>query len=173
MPSESTIRDLKAAIREVEYRKHLIDEEYNALLTTLRYFEAHEESSQDEHSGILDKAKGVASRLPDVQFRRSRQEPGSGSASNKLRDAIYEILSAERPIHRSVILDRLTERGIVIPGRNPSNNLGAHLSIDPRFISVSRGVWDLADSAVAADRSEWDDESYVDEEQDESDDVPW
>ena len=173
MPSESTIRDLKAAIREVEERKRQIDEEHRALLTALRYFEGQGESPEGERLGILDKAKGVTSQLPQVQFRRAREGADSTSASNELRDAIYEILSAEGSLQRPMIVQRLREKGIMIPGRNPINNLGAHLSIDPRFVRVSRGVWGLSDSAVGADGPNWGVDSGVGEERDDSDDVPW
>lgn len=173
MASESTIRDLKAAIGEVEERKRQIDEEHRALLTALRYFEGQEESPEGERSGILDRARGVTSRLPEVQFRRAREGARSGGTSNELRDAIYEILSTEGPLHRGVILELLEEKGVKIPGNNPNNNLGAHLSIDPRFIIIRRGVWGLADSAVEGDGSEWGTDSDVGEERDDSDDVPW
>ena len=173
MSSESTIEDLKAALRDLGEKRRRINSEYRALLTALRYFEGQEGSSQGDHSDTLDIAMGGTSRLPEAQSRRSREESHSGNTSNQLRDAIYEILRTERPLRRLAIAQRLRERGVTIPGRNPINNLGAHLSLDPRFISVRRGVWDLADPGADTHRSDWGSESRIGEEQDESDVLPW
>ena len=43
MTSDSTIKDLKAAIDNVEAKKRVIDEQHNALVTALEYFENIEE----------------------------------------------------------------------------------------------------------------------------------
>lgn len=73
-----------------------------------------------------------------------------------------------------------------IPGQSPINNVGAHLSLDPRFMSVGRGVWDLADPQEHDEPShpepfDFDDEAdqqgHVleddDDQADEEDNVPW
>ena len=128
MARQSTIRDLRDALRDVEIRKRQIEEEYQALAATLRYFESLTEGQS----------------RPQYPSTQSGGVPSRGSSS-ELRDAIYEILTAEGPLHRMEIYDRLVERGIRVPGREPINNVGAHLSIDPRFKNVDRGEWGLSD----------------------------
>lgn len=117
----------------------------------------------------------------------ARVRPDQARVSN-LGDAIYQILTAERPLHRREVYERLVEMGMTIPGRDPVNNVGAHLSLDPRFMSVGGGVWDLADPPEhdESDRPEpvdFDDETdrpgrvlEDDDDQyegDEEDSVPW
>ena len=64
---------------------------------------------------------------------------------NDLTDAIHRILSADGPLHRKVILERVEQAGFHIGGANPLTSLGAYLSTDARFASVSRGCWGLTD----------------------------
>ena len=144
MSNESTIHDLKVAIREVEVKKRQIDEDHRALVATLRYFERQESGTQ-----------------------QPPQHTDSPSPSNELRTAIHEILSAEGPLHRSDIYRRLTEKGVDVPGRDPINNIGAHLSFDDRFNSVVRGVWGLANA------SDYEPDTGVENESNEELDVPW
>ena len=167
MPNESTIRDLKDAIREVVERKRQVDEEHNALLTTLRYFEGQGNSQSAEGAVSVDKSSVGNDMISSSSGTRS------DNSANELREAIYEILSAERPLHRRVIYGFLREKGIYVSGKDPLGNVSAHLSLDPRFENVGRGLWDLATAPPAVDWSEWDDEAGVGGEQSESDDVPW
>ena len=67
------------------------------------------------------------------------------SESGKLDDAIFAVLSAERPLHRRVIYNRVVEMGVTVRGEHAINNLGAHMSHDPRFRSLGGGMWDLVD----------------------------
>ena len=127
MSNQSTINALKDAIQEMEERKRQIDADHRALVATLRYFERQEQG-------------------PQVLQPSSRSEDGhysSSQSSNELRDAMYDILSVEGPLHRMEIHRRLTEKGVHVPGRDPINNVGAHLSFDDRFENVGRGVWGL------------------------------
>ena len=120
MPSTSTIADLKAALRDIDEKERLLDEQRRAISMTLSYFE------------------GSGADLP--------QPVGSEGSSANLRDAIHEILSEDRPLHRRDIHDRLVERGVRIAGRDPVNNVDAHLSLDERFESLGDGQWTLAES---------------------------
>lgn len=126
MTNPSTINDLRAALKELEEKKRKIDEQYRNVAAVLQYFE---ESMGGPHP------------------------PPDQSRTSNLGDAIYEILSIERPLHRQEVHDRLKEMGMKIPGRDSVNNVGAHLSLDPRFKSVGGGVWDLTDPPVC-DESE-------------------
>ena len=119
------------------------------------------------------------------QGEGAHARPEQSRASN-LGDAIYQILTAEHPLHRQEVHRRLEEMGMRIPGQSPINNVGAHLSLDPRFMSVGRGVWDLADPPQDDEPSrpepfDFDDEAdqqgHVleddDDQADEEDNVPW
>lgn len=143
------IEALKAAIQEVEAQKRQIDADHQALVSTLHYFERQEQRPQ-------------ALRPHTQEYAYSPP-----SSSNELRTAIYEILSAEGPLHRSEIYERLTEKGVHVPGRDPVNNVGAHLSFDDRFNNVGRGVWGLANA------SDYESDTEIAGESDEQLDVPW
>ena len=218
MTSPSTIRDLRAALKELEEKKREIDEQYRSVAAALRYFEeskkgpsprTEEASTSNLGNAIYEvltverplhrqpiyerivemgvsvgglpsvdsqlsrdpRFRNVGKGMWDLSDPRARDEtkprillcgtgrissrardesegagvrPEQSSASN-LGDAIYQILRAERPLHRRQVYERLVEMGMTIPGRDPVNNVGAHLSLDPRFMSIGGGVWDLAD----------------------------
>ena len=118
MPSTSTIADLRSALRDIDEKKRFLDEQRSAISMTLSYFEG---SGAD-----------------------SPQTDGSDGTTANLRDAIHEILTEERPLHRRAIHDRLVERGVRIGGREPVNNVGAHMSLDERFESLGDGEWTLS-----------------------------
>ena len=96
----------------------------------------------------------------------------SGDGGN-LDDAIYAVLSAERPLHRRDIHDRVREMGVAIRGKDPVGNVSAHMSLDPRFQSVGGGLWDLVQPPTAENdnRNQPDDSQDDDDEREE--DVPW
>ena len=87
------------------------------------------------------------------------------SESGSLNDAIFAVLSAERPMHRRDIHDRVVEMGVRVRGQDPVNNVTAHMSHDPRFHSVGGGMWDLVDPPTNGD-------DYMQDEEEE-DNVPW
>ena len=150
MSNQSMIDALKVAIQEVESQKRQIDADHQALVSTLDFFERQGQEPQ-------------ALRPHAQQYGYSPP-----SSSNELRTAMYEILSTEGPLHRSLIHERLRQRGVRIPGRDPINNISAHLSNDDRFKNVGRGTWDLAntldDGVDTATEGDSDDETL---------DVPW
>ncbi len=198
MTSPSTIRDLRAALEELEEKKREIDEQYRNVAAALRYFEESvqgprpqtEEASTsnlgDAIYEVLTADRPLHRRkvyermvemrinvggLPSVDSQLSRDprfrnvgkgmwdlsEPPARDESKRPRirpepsrvsnlgDGIYQVLTTERPLHRRQVYERLEEMGMTIPGQDPVNNVGAHLSLDPRFMSVGGGVWDLAD----------------------------
>ena len=91
---------------------------------------------------------------------------GDMSDGGGLTDAIFAVLNAERPLHRREIYNRVVETGVTVRGESPINNIGAHMSHDPRFHSVGGGMWDLVDPPAANEDDRQDDE-------DEEDNVPW
>ncbi len=74
--------------------------------------------------------------------------------TRSMRDAMAEILRQEGPLHRREVHDRLVEMGVSVGGRDPVNNVGAHLSTDDRFRNVGRGMWDLSSSSDRTGGSE-------------------
>ena len=164
---ESTIRDLKVAIDRLQAEKQRIDEQVQALESSLRYFESQE--------------RGDAPPPPDATLPNSNQtrleavgqEPRQG-ADSSLRDAIADILSVDGTLHRRDIYERLVNRGVQIGGQNPISNVSAHLSIDSRFENVGRGLWQLAkqDEEATIFAADILNERSSDGEEDD-DDVPW
>lgn len=156
----ATIRQLKKELVILEGKKLEIDKQVEAVHATIQYLES---SPEDPGAGASRHAEGI-------------------------RDAIHEVLVAERPLHRKDIHDRLVAMGIHIGGNNPVNNVGAHLSLDPRFKNVGKGIWDLANdlNPVHNDNSQHstDDRHWLDTVKedgnspsiaslDDEDDLPW
>ena len=116
MSRETTIRDLRSKVRQLEGKKRDLDKEVEALHVAIRVFE---------------------------QNGQSRERQGS-SYARELTDAMADILGTERPLRREVILERLQERGIHVGGAKPVNSIGSYLSTDDRFRNVGKGLWMLA-----------------------------
>ena len=152
MPSPTTIQDIKTAIggiddeiRGMDERKAELLRQRGALVTTLQFF------------------GGNDADLPAT----SSSDGGSGS----MNDAIFAVLSAERPLHRRVIHDRVVEMGVTVRGRDPVSNVTAHMSLDPRFHSIGGGMWDFVDPpTTTAEEPNGDD---TQDNEDEEDNVPW
>ena len=198
MTSPSTIRDLRAALEELEEKKREIDEQYRNVAAALRYFEESvqgprpqtEEASTSNLGDAIYEVLSVerplhrrnvyermvemrinVGGLPSVDSQLSRdprfrnvgkgmwdlseppvQDEREGSRVSNLGDAIHEVLTAERPLHRRQVYERLVEMGISIGGQTPVDSVGARLSTDPRFKNVGGGVWDLSEPPVQDER---------------------
>lgn len=61
----------------------------------------------------------------------------------EITSTIEQLLIAEQPLHRSVILERVQSKDIYIGGNSPMNAISSYLSLDPRFKPVGRGMWAL------------------------------
>ena len=156
MPSPTTIQDLKTAIggiddeiRGMDERKAELLRQRGALVTTLQFF-----------------GGGDAGPPPPIAIAVGSPPPYNPYRSGSMNDAIFAVLSAERPLHRRVIHDRVVEMGVRVRGRDPVSNVTAHMSADPRFHSVGGGMWDLVDPTAANEDDTQDNE-------DEEDNVPW
>ena len=121
MSDEDIIRNLEAKIRGKEEERRRLDEVIAAMALTVR---------------VLRDEQATADRSPGSR-------PNSHAA--ELAAAIFDVLLAERPLHRRVILERVTQSGIYVGGRNPVAALGSYLSMDNRFENVARGVWTLVE----------------------------
>ena len=97
-------------------------------------------------------------------------DDGDQSEGGGLDDAIFAVLSAERPLHRREIYDRVRDMGVTVRGKDPVGNVSAHMSLDPRFQSVGGGLWDLTQPTTAETDNHQNDSQ--DEEEGEED-VPW
>ena len=65
--------------------------------------------------------------------------------SASLVDAIYNVLLAERPLHRNILLERVREMGFHVGGKTPVGAIGSYLSRDERFTNIGRGFWSLTE----------------------------
>ena len=88
----------------------------------------------------------IASLEQTIALFEGREATGRGQ-TKELTDAIHTVLTNERPLHRRVILDRVSEMGVIIANAQPLAYMAAYLSTDPRFINVGRGIWTLATDA--------------------------
>ena len=121
MSRESTIRDLRVKVKQLEAKKREIDKQVENLHGAIRVFEQNGDVEHVERS----------------------------SYAREVSDAMLDILTSERPLHRNVILARVQERGIQIGGRKPVNTIGSYLSTDNRFRNTgSKGVWTLTEEPI-------------------------
>lgn len=150
MVDESTVSVLREVITRLEEEIGKIERQRDGLVVALQYLENSSDASK----------------------------PSRDRTASDMRDAMVEILAEESPLGRRDIYDRLVERGIHVGGRDPVNNVGAHLSIDSRFGNVGRGMWVLADAdrAERVDNTEPDsgfDASHDEDDSNQEDDVAW
>ncbi|MBI3968098.1 MAG: winged helix-turn-helix domain-containing protein [Chloroflexi bacterium] len=81
-------------------------------------------------------------------------EDGAHVPAKAMDNAMWRILEEEgKPLHIRDIHERLRQRGIHVPGKIPANNVSAHLSNDPRFENVGKGVWGLKSWRKAQQRA--------------------
>lgn len=72
---------------------------------------------------------------------------GPVSPAHFMDAAVDELQNARAGLHHKQILQRIIARGVNVPGRDPSANLIAHMSRDPRVVRVGRGTYAIAGSA--------------------------
>ena len=133
MSRESTIRDLRVKVKQLEAKKREIDKQVENLHGAIRVFEQNGDA----------------------------EDEGRSSYEREMSDAMFDILTDERPLHRNIILDRVQERGIQVGGRKPVNTIGSYLSIDDRFSNVARGIWTLAEEPQSDISAEIDNNGHL------------
>ena len=70
--------------------------------------------------------------------------PTDGRPSS-ITDHAAEVLEAlSKPVHYRQLLSLLAERQVYVPGKDAGANLLAHVSRDPRFARVGRGMYGLS-----------------------------
>ena len=114
MKRAETIKVLTAILQKKEKEIQALEGSINALRIAIREVEIAE----------------------DVAVTTSQR----GTFRQELTDAMYGILNEHGPLHRNVILEKLQELGIHIGGG--INTVGSYLSVDNRFKSVGKGLWD-------------------------------
>ena len=119
MEGTFSIRDLQYKVQERELQKNRLDEEIKVLQATICILEG-------------DSPEPTRTSSP-------------ASHGSEVTQTIYEILVAERPLHRDRILQEVQARGIYVGGTKPVNSIGSYLSQDNRFKNVGRGLWGLTD----------------------------
>ena len=124
MSQQSTDTELRNLVKEWEAKRRQIDKEIEALHIAIRI-------NQERTGGA------------DAGGKRT------STYNQDLTDAIYHTLLSERPLHRNVILERVTESGIHVGGAKPMNSIGSYLSTDPRFKNSGRGTWTLTHEPLA------------------------
>jgi hypothetical protein len=103
----------------------------------------------------LDDAKAEYDRLQaDVEalerslqlmIERNDEDEETAVPAKQIRNEMVTILQNEgAPLHYGEIYNRLVQRGIPVPGKEPRRNVGAHLSNDERFEKQGSGNWGLA-----------------------------
>ena len=95
---------------------------------------------------VLDALTIVIESMSD-DIPNDTNTPRGHNRRNEITNAIFQMLTIDRPLHRKAILEKLGIAGFHIGGVNPVTSLGAYLSLDPRFTSVSRGYWSLTDES--------------------------
>ncbi len=143
--NEAIINGLKSEIQQFEEAKRIIDERIEAFLKVLRYYEMRDNDQQPRP-------------LP------TSHEDSPVSAHRPVKSVIYDILSAERSLHRTTIYERLVQEGIDVS----ETSVAAYLSNDERFKNLGNELWGLSNLSNyepdAGIQTDSDDETL---------DVPW
>lgn len=102
---------------------------------------------QKDLEGLQATIEGLRIAIREVETTEVEfvTTPQKGSFRETMTDAMYAALKERGPLHRSIILAEILDRGIHVGGG--INTVSAYLSVDERFKNVSRGVWAAADSA--------------------------
>lgn len=98
------------------------------------------EAERDKLAQLADALHRV---IADFEGTEGELE-ATASTPKTLANELWRVLEDEgEPRHYTMLYERLRQRGVEVAGKDPLRNVGAHLSLDPRFISLGRGVWAL------------------------------
>ena len=123
MDAKVMVRGIRQKLKELDVEHERIVQERDGLQTALSIFERD----------IDNRDRGGTAKPPTYQ--------------DTLRQAIYEVLSAEQPLHRIEILKRVKAMDVPITAKNELRTITYHLSRDQRFENVGKGTWQLVDDA--------------------------
>ena len=85
----------------------------------------------------------------------SGQAHQAGSFTAAVKHAIQEILRNEGPLHRSEVLSRLEDQGLMFTHhKNPVNAVASFLSQTPNVTGDGKGNWDSTERKEVSHESE-------------------
>ena len=134
----ATNPNLQAAYKSIQKRRdelRTLDERRETLLREIAVF---------EEAALLFDKDGYESDASDTLARFLPFEP---SITKRARAAAYEVLSAERPLHRKEVMRRVEAMGVHIEGAKPLQLFGSYIAPYDLIVSVpgEKGVWTLAE----------------------------
>jgi hypothetical protein len=143
---KSLVTDLRAyrskAMSELE-EKSILDAQLHAEMADLK-------RRIDHASELLrlEVGEATADEVAPVGTAPVLLHPISAGAGSQLADQAYAILAEQkRPMHYRELTRALQDRGVVIGGREPSNNVIAAMTRDQRFYRPRRGTYFLRELA--------------------------
>lgn len=112
---------------------------------TIRDLETQLAVREQQYEGVRLDVEALRRALAIMQEAEQQQEEEEEPPAKVIRNTMVEILrQSGEPLHYGAIFDELRSLGVVIPGKDPKRNVGAHLSIDDRFEKKGGGLWGLA-----------------------------
>lgn len=150
--SDSFLRALDVEIADLE-RDLASNPTYLKLCEATRLRAMYDQSANHERSD--------ASMTPDSAAQGGTRKRSVSPSRQAIVDGVLEILRYRDgyPTKTAHILDKLSAKGISVPGTNPKNNLSAMLSNSDLFVSHGRVGWTLAENETAADENSSDEVS--------------
>lgn len=105
------------------------------------------------HIEALLKLEGFV--LNSTQNKVGKKNVDYITGTAKITDAAYDLLSEVRkPLHYKEIFNKLQERGLYIPGKNPAATLLSRMSRDNRFKrTIKRGTYALSTWRIRSAKS--------------------
>lgn len=114
----------------------------NTMLKTLKETLERLEAERDQ---LAQEADGFRQVIAYYEKHGSELEARTPPPAKEIRNMAVQILQEEgKPLHYKEIYERLLKQGITVGGKKPANNMGAQMSQDQRFKSLSQGIWGLA-----------------------------
>ncbi|WP_131675416.1 hypothetical protein [Paracoccus marinus] len=146
--TDPAVQRLEIELAEIEKKLSDLDlyQDYKALKRIIRRLRSRD-----------DDERPLGSRDDDERLLgRDEAMPMTSTAGNPatMKNAVVEVLKGRAsPMATKDIYDWISDHGVEVPGENPTNNLSAHMSRDPRFLSWGRAGWTLT-SAIDPDLTE-------------------
>ena len=128
---DQVIQDAIAVEKYFENQVHEYEERLNRLREQLNGAEVYRAS-------IIS----VPSRI----FGESQQQ--ARSFKELLTDTICEVLTEDRPLHRTDVLERVVAKGVHVGGNDPLATIAPYMTADPRFTSDGKGNWTLSEEGL-------------------------
>jgi hypothetical protein len=100
-------------------------------------------------AGLVEPVSGDPAVKLVAPTQPAQPKPQRGSVTEYLVATAMEILKAHgRPMKLGAIYNQMLDRGVVVSGDKPANNLGAKLSADKRLVTHKGYGWWFADEPI-------------------------